>query len=311
MNNLIGDRKEKSALDEMIEVAKEFNEECREEERKERIEEERRRRAGIIAKTEETIKNYSEDARTFLEKVNNIKKDISGLYYDGEKDFELIRITSVRSTASIAIANFLAGDKLKAAECFGDIAVNLGRDQGMIGRHEKLFTNLSEAYTADNAYMAIYCFLEGSSGDGKDILDEIEKRIHKINTRAHSYYTPGEKKEGCFLSNQSLMYIARTYAGQQLEAYYQHLKGLRQAHGMYDNYNDVMNTKTSLETTKATASMAFLACLYNDKEHAREILELLKKSCRTDSGLYKASHKDNAIYTEDNALVAIASFLSA
>ncbi|MFA5888332.1 MAG: hypothetical protein WC852_06510, partial [Candidatus Nanoarchaeia archaeon] len=99
--------------------------------------------------------------------------------------------------------------------------------------------------------------------------------------------------------------------GQQLEAYYQHLKGLRQAHGMYDNYNDVMNTKTSLETTKATASMAFLACLYNDKEHAREILELLKKSCRTDSGLYKASHKDNAIYTEDNALVAIASFLSA
>ncbi|MFA5887563.1 MAG: hypothetical protein WC852_02540 [Candidatus Nanoarchaeia archaeon] len=45
MNRIIGDRKEKSALDEMEEVARQFNEECNEEERRKREEQERIKKA--------------------------------------------------------------------------------------------------------------------------------------------------------------------------------------------------------------------------------------------------------------------------
>ncbi|MFH1065910.1 MAG: hypothetical protein V1734_05390, partial [Nanoarchaeota archaeon] len=252
MNRIIGDRK-KSALDEMMEVSMEFNEQCREEERIEKLQEERRRSKEIITKTDE-IKAPSDEGKTLLEKVNNMPRHIYRLYYDGIKDYDIIKQTSIRSTASVAVANMIAGDKFKSAECFADIGMNLGKDYSSIGRTNHLFTDLSEAFTADNAYTAIYCFLEGSSGTGKDILEEIEKRIPKINTGHYTYYQHSETKKECFLTNQSLMYAARTYAGQNLEAEYRHLKELRQRHGTYDNYNDAMHTKKSLETTKATAS---------------------------------------------------------
>ena len=86
MSRIIGDRT-KSALDEMEEVARERNRDVAEEDRLERIEEERERREGIIAKTEETIKVPSDDAKGLLEKINNIAKDTSIFYYDGEKGF--------------------------------------------------------------------------------------------------------------------------------------------------------------------------------------------------------------------------------
>ena len=167
-----------------------------------------------------------------------------------------------------------------------------------------MFTNLSEAYTADNAYIAIYCFLEGSSGSGKDILEEIEKRIPK--TGGGDGYGLSQTNKAYCLSSQALMHAAKAYGGfgdlvERMK--YERLKKLRERHGLYED-------SKSKGTTKATASMAFLACLYNDKQHAKELLGLLSKF-KTHEGLYKAAHNENAIYTEDNALVAIASFLSA
>ena len=69
------------------------------------------------------------------------------------------------------------------------------------------------------------------------------------------------------------MHAAKAYGGfgdlvERMK--YERLKKLRERHGFYED-------SKSKGTTKATASMAFLACLYNAKQHAKELLGLIKQ----------------------------------